>query len=476
VRAPTGAQPLAVRTFGDRSTGSRVITGDHRIAVPLDGADPGRGSIEVYARELRNAERVEADLPYLLFLQGGPGGRAPRPGVDGPGWLRWALERYRVLLLDQRGTGRSTPLDRHTLAALGRPRRQTDHLALHRADRIVDDAEALRRHLLGDLPWSVLGQSYGGFCVWTYLGRAPHGLTAGYVTGGVPPLGAPPEDVYRATHRALDRRIADLDAAHPRVREVLSDVAYHLERVEERLPTGERLTPARLQSIGIVLGGAGGIDALAHLVDDAWALPGRRLSDTFLAGVAGIVSFAANPLYALLHEAIYAEDGMVTRWAAQRVRDELALPDHAVRDPDGAQRLPLTGEMIYPSAVGADPALAPLAETAELLAQRVWTEPLYDRRRLAANTVPVAARVYTQDMFVDPDLSRRTAARTGAVRVVEDDVHHHDGLRRAGEEILAELHDALGAAATGAGAAPGPEAGRRTATGSGPASALEAAS
>jgi pimeloyl-ACP methyl ester carboxylesterase len=444
MRAPTGAEPVGVRAFGDPAAGGRVITGDHRIAVTLDADDPGRGAIEVYARELRAADRVEAELPYLLFLQGGPGGRAPRPGVDGPGWLPWALERYRVLLLDQRGTGRSTPLDRHTLAALGGPQQQADHLALHRADRIVDDAEVLRRHLLGDLPWSVLGQSFGGFCLWTYLCRAPHGVAAGYVTGGIPPVGAHPDDVYRATHRALDRRVADLDAAHPRVRAVLSDVAWHLTRVPERLPTGECLTPARLQSIGIVLGGAGGIDTLAHLADDAWALPGRRLSDTFLAGVAGIVSFATNPLYALVHEAIYAQDGLVTNWSAQRVREQLAVPQQPVREPDGVERLPLTGEMIYPHTIEADPALAQLRETAELLAQRVWTEPLYDPRRLAANTVPVAARVYTQDMYVDPQLSRRAAARTGAVRVIEDAVHHHDGLRRAGAEVLAELHQALG--------------------------------
>jgi hypothetical protein len=395
MRAPTGAEPVGVRVFGDPAAGGQVITGDHWIAVPLDAADPARGSIEVYAREAR-------------------------------------------------GTGRSTPLDRHTLAALGGPRQQADHLALHRADRIVDDAEALRRHLLGDRPWSVLGQSYGGFCLWTYLGRAPHGVVAGYVTGGVPPAGAHPDDVYLATHGALERRIADLDAAHPRVRAVLSDVACHLGRVQEWLPTGERLTPARLQSVGIVLGGEAGIDTLAHLADDAWALPGRRLSDTFLAGVAGIVSFAPHPLNAQLHEAIYAENGLVTNWSALRVREQLAVPQQPVREPDGVERLPLTGETIYPHTVDADPALATLRETAELLAQRAWTEPLYDPRRLAANTVPVAARVYTQDMFVDPQLSRRTAAHTGAVRAIEDGAHHHDGLRRAGAEVLAELHEALG--------------------------------
>ena len=457
MKAPTGAEPVTVRAFGDPGSGGHVLTGDHWLAVPLDAADRARGTIELYARELRTVERAETDQPYLVFLQGGPGGRSPRPGVDGPGWLAWALERYRVILLDQRGTGRSTPLDRHTLAALGGPREQAEHLALHRADRIVDDAEALRRHLLGDHPWTSLGQSYGGFCTWTYLSRAPEGLSAAYVTGGVPPVGLHPDDVYRATHAALARRVAELDEAHPRVRAVLADVAHHVTRVEEHLPTGERLTPRRLQELGIVLGGAGGPDLLAHLADDAWALPGRRLSDTFLAGVAGVVSFAGGPLYALLHEATYAEDGLVTDWSAERVRAELGIGEAPERDADGIERLPLTGEMIYRSTVAADPTLAPLAETAQLLAERSWDAPLYDRRRLATNRVPVAATVYTRDMYVDAAASRATAARTGGVRLVEDAVQHHDGLRRAGAEVLDALERALAGSGTNPQPTPEPD-------------------
>lgn len=441
MRSPTGAQPRTVRVFGDPDAGGHVVTGDHWVDVPLDHAAPGGPRIAVHAREVRRADLAGTEQPYLLFLQGGPGGRAPLPGVDGPGWLPWALERYRVVLLDQRGTGRSTPQDRRTLARLT-PREQADRLTHFRADAIVADAEVLRRRLLGDTPWTVLGQSFGGFCTWTYLSFAPDGLAGAFVTGGVPPVGRDADAVYRATHAALDARVAALDAAHPQARAVLADVAAHLARHGEHLPTGERLTARRLQEVGIVLGGAGGIDRLAHLADDAWAMPGR-LSDTFLAGVGEIVSFARNPLYALLHEAIYADGDGATRWAAQRVRDELGVPAEGVPGPDGVARLPLTGEMVYPHTVSRDPALTPLAEAAHLLAEHPWDRPLYDRARLAANTVPVAVCLYTQDMYVDPAASRDTAAATGAVRVVEDAVHHHDGLRRAGAEILDGLAAAL---------------------------------
>jgi pimeloyl-ACP methyl ester carboxylesterase len=457
VRSPTGVEPASVRSFGDAVAGGRVVTGDHWLQVPLEHRVGDRqagttdsGDVTVYAREIRAADTADQDLPYLIFLQGGPGGRSPRPGVDAPGWISWAVQRYRLILLDQRGTGRSAPQDRHTLAGLT-PGQQADRLANFRADAIVADAEALRRHLIGDAPWTVLGQSFGGFCTWTYLSQAPEGLAAAYVTGGVPPLGAHADDVYRATYRAVAARTADLDAAHPQVRAVLADVADHLDTTAEHLPSGERLTPARLQEIGHLLGGAGGIDRLAHLVDEAWALPGRKLSDVFLTSVSEIVSFAAHPLYALVHEACYAENGQVTGWSAQRVREELGIATQGVEGEDGVRRLPLTGEMIYPATVSADPALAPLAETAELLARRTWDEPLYDPARLAANQVPVAACLYTQDMYVDPGLSRATAARTGAVTVVEDTMHHHDGLRRAGAEILGRLQQALAdAPATGA--------------------------
>ena len=52
-----------------------------------------------------------------------------------------------------------------TLALRGDARAQADYLMHFRADSIVKDAESIRRELVGDEePWSVLGQSYGGFC------------------------------------------------------------------------------------------------------------------------------------------------------------------------------------------------------------------------------------------------------------------------------------------------------------------------
>jgi hypothetical protein len=62
-------------------------------------------------------------------------------------------------------------------------------------------------------------------------------------------------------------------------------------------------------------------------------------------------------------------------------------------------------------------------------------------------------------MYVDPELSRATAAATGSVTVVADEDHHHDGLRRNGPEILGRLEQALAEAAPDAVAPARPEPG-----------------
>jgi len=85
------------------------------------------------------------------------------------------------------------------------PEAQADYLTYFRADSIVRDAEFIRNELNVER-WSVLGQSFGGFCVLHYMSAAPGGLTEAFFTGGLPPIGRHPDDVYRATYaRTLQR-------------------------------------------------------------------------------------------------------------------------------------------------------------------------------------------------------------------------------------------------------------------------------
>src|SRR5262249_42949592 len=152
-------------------------------------------------------DKVAERLPWLLFLQGGPGGKAPRPtGQDG--WLGVALKTHRVLLLDQRGTGRSAPVTARTAAGM-EPTRLAEDLRLFRADSIVADAELVRARLAGGQRWDTLGQSYGGFITLTYLSQAPQGLRTCFVAGGLAGLSATADEVYARTYPRVATKNAE---------------------------------------------------------------------------------------------------------------------------------------------------------------------------------------------------------------------------------------------------------------------------
>ena len=410
-----------------------VLT-DHVFAVPLDHGRPDDAQIEVFAREVVAAGKAEADLPWLLFLQGGPGFGSPRPeGRDS--WLDRALDDYRVLLLDQRGTGRSTPATRQTLARLSSPKAQADYLTHFRADSIVLDAELIRRELTGGAPWSVLGQSFGGFCTVSYLSFAPHGLREAFITGGLPGLSATADDVYRRTYPAVARKNAAHYERYPDDAEQARLVAQHLSDHQVLQPDGAPLSVQAFQALGNMLGQGSGSHALHYLLEEPFA--DDELSDAFLYALQARLSFASGPLYALLHEACYAQ-GFATRWSAQRVRAEFAGFDPGpALDGDGC--LLFTGEMIYPWMIEGDPVLRPLREAADLLAERGDWPPLYDPTRLAANEVPVVAAVYYDDMYVDRELSIRTAQAIRGLRTWVTSEYEHDGLRVSAGAVLDRL-------------------------------------
>jgi len=401
---------------------------DHWLDVPLDHADPGGERITVYAREVR-APDDDSGRPWLLFLQGGPGGESPRPhGADA--WLAPALREFRVLLLDQRGTGRSTPVTARGLMTRGDAEAQADYLGHFRADAIVRDAELLRGQL-GAPAWSTLGQSFGGFCALTYLSLAPEGLRECLVTGGLPGLSAGAEEVYRRTYPRVVAKNAAYYARYPDDEAAVRRIADQLAASDTRMPTGERLTVERFQSLGRAFGMVGGYETVHYLVEKAW--DGPELSPAFRHGVAEHTTFATGPLYAVLHEACYAQGGP-TDWAAQRLRG----PEF---DASAGGRVLFTGEMTYPWMLEQEEAMRPYAAAADLLAQRTDWPALYDVDRLAANTVPVAAAVYYDDMYVDAELSLATAAAVPGIRAWVTNEVEHNGLRLSAERVFGRLLD-----------------------------------
>ncbi|MDN6795232.1 MAG: alpha/beta hydrolase [Propionibacterium sp.] len=418
---------------------------EHRIEVPLDHArpvGPDNPTIEVFAREVTRPGGE--DLPHLVFLQGGPGGRGPRAGnYLHESWYGRALEDFRLVLLDQRGTGQSTRMDAQSLSAFDTDRERADHLMLFRQDQIVRDAEAMRQEITGGVPWASLGQSYGGFLTLAYLSIAAEGLSRCLVTGGLAGL-VDIDDIYHLTYERTAVRNRVYLQRHPGDEQTIREVAAHLRDTEERLPTGERLSTERFRMIGISLGTTTGFDQIHHLLEGPWVrVRGqRRLSQEFLDEVGAKVS--TNPIYGVLQESIYAGAtpelaGRATRWSAQRLAEQTPgfLPD---ADPlDTSQPYHLTGEHMMRAVFDEDPNLTPLAGTADILASRTDWTPVYDPDVLARNEVPVAAAVYFDDMFVPRELSLDTADLVRGTRVWVTNEHQHDGVRASGGEVLDHL-------------------------------------
>ncbi|MEU6859275.1 alpha/beta fold hydrolase [Glycomyces sp. NPDC046736] len=394
---------------------------EHRVPVPLNWDDPAEGDIEVFVREIVDPDRRGDDLPLLTFLQGGPGGANPRP-VEPSGWIEEALEHYRIVLVDQRGTGRSTPLDAQIIADLGDANAGADHLAHFRADSIVRDLEHVRHTVYNGRKWATIAQSYGGWLTLAYLSRAPEALTAAYVCGGIPGNPMDVEEVYRRTFDRVRDKTAEYYRRYPQDAERTAAIADRLAAGDVTLPDGDTLTVRRFQTLGLDFGMKPGFERMHWLVEHAFIRDGR-LSEGFLADVLARTSSAASPLYWALQESIYGDGSNgPTAWAAQRERDR--RPEFA----EARRPLPFTGEMAFPWMFEEVRLLRGFAPAVHALAERPQWSPILDAERLAANEVPLAAAVYFDDMFVDSGLQLDTLKGIGNAQAWVTNEFEHDGI------------------------------------------------
>ncbi len=409
-----------------------MLVREHRLPVPVDWSAPeSLGSLDLFAREVVDPARDADDLPLLVFLQGGPGGKSPRP-TTADGWLGVALERFRVVLVDQRGTGRSGRIEARSVAGL------TDEdaarlLLCYRADSIVRDLEALRETVYGGRRWSSLGQSYGGFITLRYLSVAPEALAACYITGGLASLEPSALGVYQRTYPRAASKTAKYYDRYPADLDVVARIADRLAAGDVLLPDGDVLTVRRFQTLGMALGSTTGAERLHWLLDEAFSTDGE-LSDTFLAQVAALTTYDDNPLFAVLQESIYGSGPGATGWAAA---DELARHPAFAED---ARPLQFLGEMMFPWMFDEIRSLRPFRNAAHALAAVPEYPELYDRAALAANEVPVSAAVYDDDLYVDAGLSLETAAAVGSLEAWVSTTHEHDALHEDDAVFRRLLH------------------------------------
>jgi hypothetical protein len=257
-------------------------------------------------------------------------------------------------------------------------------------------------------------------CVTTYLSLAPDGLREAFITGGLPALGPRIDEVYARTYARVLERNRRYYHRYPRDRDRVLRLHELVERGDVRLPSGDRLTWRRFRQLGLGLGMSGGAEELHYLLE----LPPD--SPAFRHDVERAMGFARNPLYAVLHEASWA-DGGATRWSAHRM-----LP----ADFEAPELF--TGEHVYPWMFEDYGALAPLRDAANLLAEREWPR-LYDPEVLRTNAVPTAAAIYAEDMYVERSFSEETAALIGGLRPWITNEYQHNGLRVDGGRILGRL-------------------------------------
>ncbi|KAL3471882.1 Alpha/Beta hydrolase protein [Aspergillus californicus] len=428
------------------------ITGKLRVAelffeVPLNYSQPGDGTLRLFARSVRRLVKPvdpgkddkQPPTPWLVYLQGGPG-MGCRPPQE-YGWVGTALDKgYQVLFLDQRGTGLSSTITAGTLALQGNAIKQAEYLKQFRADNIVRDCEAIRRCLTTDYSeekrkWSIIGQSFGGFCAVTYLSMFPEGLAEAFLCGGLPPLVNGPDSVYARTYEKVIERNKAYYTKFPEDVDRVKKIVEYLQQNNVTVPSGT-LTPQRIQQFGIMFGMHGGLDSVHDLILRAWndlEVFGFLTQPTLIA-LDSYGGLDSNVIYAILHEAIYCQ-GEASNWSADRLRS--SNPEFNIST--DAPQILFTGEMIYQDMFTSYTELGQIKEAADILATTTEWPALYDEAKLAQNEVPVYAAIYIEDMYVHFEHASNTAAKIKGTKQFITNVMYHNAIRSRSDELFQQL-------------------------------------
>lgn len=546
-------------TFHPCGEGRRAVVTEHFISVPLqykendkkgidDVIDNDEESIDVYfsvvdlvttpeeesffqslqqtVRPQKRASDYRAFIDMkdanqcILYLQGGPGFGAPQPinGIglgDKSSWVGVALGKgyKRVVLMDQRGTGRSTTITKQTLekkfpdlfllddispkvltekissmesvneelAEFEKTHPElatkvraalidaTNYMTLFRADNIVKDAESIKDALLLPFedetqtvprPWgAALGQSFGGFCMMSYLSLIPNPPKICLLTGGIAPMLTNIDEVYSALRGRVKERNLKYYDRYPGDIPLVKRIVRRLLDKPAKLPSGGILTARRFLQVGIGLGGSPSAFASLHclFVSAFVSDDDDDLSRAFLKVIDSMQPFDDHPIYFLMHESIYADKNSEcdkSDWSAFRAYDTESEFDCSLSTSLDNEETPtlLTGEVVFPWMADGDYAelsgLAMRALAHSLSSKDDWGN-LYDadqmRRALATDGTGVskaASATYYDDMYVDFNAAMKVTERGNPLEncpVYVTNEYQHSGLRDDGAAIFSKL-------------------------------------
>lgn len=383
----------------------------HQFTVPADWEKPDTTKpLTIVVREIVDIKDKELKKPSLLYLKGGPGFQTNLPTDEN--WIAQLQTRFRVFLLDQRGTGMSTPLDIDSILSLDTHDRTKaiKYLANFRADSIARDIEHIRISLFKDQPFFTFGQSFGGWCTYSYLSLFPNRATGCFLTGGFPPVGRQPKDVYR-------KLVPQVDKANKRFLEKYPETTSQLKKLMVELDDNSLFSLAQK---GVAAGYSPSHAELRTTIESLYfdietiGRPSNRsnqlLYDPF--------SFCTNPLYALLHEPIYCE-GIAPNWSGETVMIE----ENTRPDTTNLEKFFL-GENILRRTFEVVKQLNPLHDLVDALMKFDGWEPLYNAANLAKNESPVIGTIYENDAAVVSSFARESASLLGNCHVIESDLDH----------------------------------------------------
>ena len=249
--AVANGQPIALAPCDLTATEGRqeVDAQCGTLSVPLDRGDPDGETIDLYVAVVEALTEQPAPDP-LVVIAGGPGEAATRFFVTAEAAFSRILRGRDIVLVDQRGTGKSAPLncgdagDELFLSGAADPAALIDAgvACLGSLDHdprffttstAVADLEQVRI-ALGYDELNLYGVSYGSRVAQHYLRRYPERTRSVILDGVVPPGLALGPDVALRSQAALDALFERCEA-EPYCRDEFPDLRRSFEAVLERL-------------------------------------------------------------------------------------------------------------------------------------------------------------------------------------------------------------------------------------------------
>jgi pimeloyl-ACP methyl ester carboxylesterase len=396
----------------------------HSVDVPEDWNNPDQ-TIEIVVREIQDPTGVKK--PPVLFFQGGPGLGCRFP-VDQK-WIKELQKRFRVILMDQRGTGLSHPIDLEAIAKHDAVSHQNaiDFLSLYRADSIAQDAEHIRQKLFADEPFHTFGQSFGGWCTYSYLSRFPRSAESSLITGGFPPIGHDPKDVYRSIIPQFDTATDEFLTKYPDTHEQLLYLIKELDNT----------SMLALSQFGINVGFSDEHSSLRSIIEQMYfeinqlGRLTRRTQDT----LRDPLGFINNPLYLFLHESLYCEDN-ASQWAGETV---FINEDHRPRK-DNLTKFFLAETLMHNYLDMEE--LKPFSGLMEtIMDYDRWPQQFLGENFSEVST-KVAGIIYNNDAYVSSNYSEESAAMLPYCTAIKSDLDHH-GMRTEPDKTFGGLFRAL---------------------------------